>query len=251
VRLFLHELRSAQRLFWRNRESAIFTFLLPVVFFLIFGAVYGNSVITKEHIRGAAFLEAGMIGYGVAATCFAGLGITMVVRRESGVLKRIAATPLPKPVYLLAVLASTFVVFLIEAVLIVVAGRLLFSVAFPNRWLSLLMVLVLGATVFAALGLGVTSLVRTAEGSSAVINAIYLPMAIIAGTFFSPKSYPGFLRSIAEVLPLTHYTKLTRDVMVRNHHLWADWSSIGVVAFWGLIGLVFAIRGFRWQPQST
>jgi ABC-2 type transport system permease protein len=251
VRLFVHELRAAQLLFWRNREAAIFTFLLPVVFFLIFGAVYGNSVITKEHIRGAAFLEAGMIGYGVAATCFAGLGITMVVRRESGVLKRIAATPLPKPVYLLAVLASTFIVFLIEAVLIVVAGRLLFSVAFPQRWFSLLAILLLGATVFAALGLGVTSLVRTAEGSSAVINAIYLPMAIIAGTFFSPKSYPGFLRSIAEVLPLTHYTKLTRDVMVRNHHLWADWGSILVVALWGVVGLVFAIRGFRWQPRSA
>ncbi len=251
MRLFLHELRAAQTLFWRNRESAIFTFLLPVVFFLIFGSVYGNDTITKEHIRGAAFLEAGMIGYGVAATCFAGLGITMVVRRESGVLKRIRATPLPGPTYLIAILTSTFLVFLIEALLIVVTGRLLFSVAFPERWFSLVGLLLLGATAFAALGLGVTSLVRTAEGSSAVINAIYLPMAIIAGTFFSPKSYPGFLQSIAEVLPLTHYTKITRDVMVRNHHLWSDWGSISVVAFWGVIGLVFAIRGFRWQPRSA
>ena len=49
MRLFLHELRAEQRLFWRNREAAFFTFLLPVVFFLIFGAVYGNSLITKEH----------------------------------------------------------------------------------------------------------------------------------------------------------------------------------------------------------
>ena len=67
-----------------------------------------------------------MIGYGVAATCFAGLGITLVVRRESGVLKRIRATPLPAPTYLLAVLASTFIVFLIEAGLIIALGRLLF-----------------------------------------------------------------------------------------------------------------------------
>ena len=70
----LHELRTEQLLFWRNREAAIFTFFLPVVFFLIFGVVYGDSAIKSEDIRGAAFLEAGMIGYGVAATCFAGLG---------------------------------------------------------------------------------------------------------------------------------------------------------------------------------
>src|SRR5581483_6442984 len=93
VKLFVHELRAEQLLFWRNREAAIFTFFLPVIFFLIFGSIYGNSKL-KGGIRGANFLEAGMIGYGVAATCFAGLGITLVIRRESGILKRIRATPL-------------------------------------------------------------------------------------------------------------------------------------------------------------
>jgi ABC-2 type transport system permease protein len=249
--LFVHELRFEQLLFWRNREAAFFTFFLPVIFMLIFGSVYGNDVITKEHVRGAAFLEAGMIGYGVAATCFAGLGIILVVRRESGVLKRIRATPLPGATYILAVLASTFVVFLIEAVLIVAIGRLLFSVAVPDRLLSLLAVLLLGAAAFAAMGLGITGLVRSSEGSSAVINAVYLPMAIVSGTFFSPKSYPGFLRAIADVLPLTHYTKLTRDVMIRDHHLWSDSGAIGVVAAWGAIGLVGAVRGLRWQPRGS
>ena len=49
VRLFLHELRTEQVLFWRNREAAFFTFFLPVIFFLVFGSIYGKSVITKEH----------------------------------------------------------------------------------------------------------------------------------------------------------------------------------------------------------
>src|SRR5262249_9126897 len=135
MRLWLHELQVEQLLFWRNREAAFFTFFLPVIFFLIFGAVYGNDVIRKEHIKGSYFLEAGMIAYGVAATCFAGLGISLVVRRESGVLKRIRATPLPPATYILGVLGSTFVVFLIEAVLIIGIGRALFSVAVPNALL--------------------------------------------------------------------------------------------------------------------
>ena len=106
-----------------------------------------------------------MIGYGVAATCFAGLGITLVIRRESGILKRIRSTPLPAPTYLLAVLGSTFLVFLIEAALIIACGRLFFSVAVTARFLSLLAVLAIGAACFAAMGLGITTVVRTAEGS--------------------------------------------------------------------------------------
>ena len=174
----------------------------------------------------------------------------MTIRRESGVLKRIRATPLPPWTYLVAVLVSTFVSFLIESALIIGLGRILFSVHLPDRSLSLLATLAIGAAAFAAMGLGLTSLVRSAEGSSAVVNFVYLPMAIISGTFFSPNKYPGFLRAIADVLPLTYFTRLTRDVMVRHHHLWSDTGAVAVVVLWGAIGLVGAIRGFRWQPRE-
>ena len=250
MRLFLHEVKTEQLLFWRNRESAFFTFLLPVIFFLVFGSIYGDSTITKENLRAAPFLEAGMIGYGVASTAFAGLAITMVIRRESGVLKRIRATPLPPATYLLAVLLSTFIVFLVETALIIAIGRLLFSVAIPDRPFSLLVALVIGSVAFAAMGLGLTSAVRSAEGSSAVVNFVYLPMAIISGTFFTPKEYPGFLRAIADVLPLTYFTKLTRNVMVRHDHIWSQGSSLAAVLLWGAIGLLAAVRGFRWQPRD-
>ena len=248
MRLFLHEVRTEQLLFWRNREAAFFTFFLPIIFFLVFGSIYGNDTI--EGVRGAPFLEAGMIGYGVASTAFAGLAITMVIRRESGVLKRIRATPLPPAAYLLAVLTSTFIAFLIQAALIITLGRVLFDVHVPTRLVSLVAVLALGAACFAALGLGLTGIVRSAEGSSAVVNIIYLPMAIISGTFFTPKEYPGFLRAVADVLPLTYFTALTRDVMVRDHHVWQDLGSVAVVLVWGTLGLAAAIRGFRWQPRE-
>jgi ABC-2 type transport system permease protein len=251
MRLLAHEFRAEQLLFWRNREAAFFTFFLPVLFMLIFGSVYGNDVIKKEGMRSAAFLEAGMIGYGVAATCFAGLAISMVIRRESGVLKRVRATPLPAVVYLVGVLGSMFVVFLIEAVLIIVIGRTLFSVAVPSELFSLLVVLFFGACCFAAMGLGLTGLVRSAEGSSAVINAVYLPMALISGTFFSTRAYPGFLYGIASVLPLTHFTALVRDVAIRDQHVWSHGVDVAVVLAWGVVGLVAALRTFRWQPRSA
>jgi ABC-2 type transport system permease protein len=249
MRLLLHEVRAQQKLFWRNRESAIFTFLLPIIFFLMFGAIYGDSTVEKRY-RGAAFLVAGMIGYGVASVAFAGLAITMVIRRESGVLKRVRATPLPPATYILAVLVSTLIVFLVEAAIIVLLGRVLYGVRLPEQPLSLALALLLGATCFAALGLGVTSLVRSAEGASGVINVVYLPMAIISGTFFSTRNYPGVLKGLAEALPLTHFTLLTRHIMLDDRPIWTQGRAVGAVALWGAIGLVAAIRGFRWEPRE-
>ena len=247
--LLAHEIRTQQLLFWRNRESAVFTFLLPIIFFLMFGAIYGNDRIEGRY-EGAAFLEAGMIGYGVASVAFAGLAITMVIRRESGVLKRVRATPLPPATYLLAVLVSTLIVFAIEALVVVLLGRVLFGVHFPHQLLSLVLALLLGAAAFAALGLGITGLVRSAEGSSAVINVVYLPMSIVSGTFFSTHHYPAFLKWVAEALPLTHFTALTRHVMLDGRPIWTQGWQVLVVAAWGVAGLLGAVRGFRWAPRE-
>ena len=119
MRLFLHELRNQQRLFWRNRESAVFVFVFPPMLFLLLGAVYNGRI---EGFRAADVLLVGLIGYGCANTAFAGLAITLVIRRESGVLKRIRATPLPTVTYLGAVLCSTLVVFVLQMLVTIALG---------------------------------------------------------------------------------------------------------------------------------
>src|SRR5207253_4771447 len=132
-------LRGEQRLFWRSRELAFFTFMLPIVFFVLLGSVYGGDMIRADGhhpFKGSHYLLAGMLGYGVAATAFAGLSITLVIRREGGILKRLRATPLPPWAYVAAILGSTLVVYVIEAIALIVLGRLLFHVPFPDRWFS-------------------------------------------------------------------------------------------------------------------
>jgi len=81
VRLFLHQLRADQLVFWRNRESAIFVYLFPVLLFLLLGTVYGGTYKGRPVVD---YLVASLIAYGVANTAFGGLAIMLVVRRELG-----------------------------------------------------------------------------------------------------------------------------------------------------------------------
>jgi ABC-2 type transport system permease protein len=246
--LALHHLRAEQTLYWRSRELAFFTFALPIVFFALLGSVYGHDEI--DGIKGSSYLLAGILGYGVAATAFAGLAIMTVIRREDGVLKRLRGTPLPAWAYLVAVIVSTLLVYALEAVTLVVLGRALFDVPFPERWLSLVLTLLLGGLAFAALGLGLTGLIRSAEGSSAVVNAIYLPMAFISGSFFSATAFPPVVEAIAEVLPLTYFIELTRDVLLKNEQIWDNGTAVAVIAAWGVAGALAALRWFRWEPRE-
>ena len=244
----MHEIRGQLRLYTRSKELAFFTFMLPIILFVLLGSTYGKD--TLDGVRGSDFLEAGMLGYGLVSTAFAGLAIFMVIRRESGILKRVRATPLPPWAYIGAVLTSTLVAYALNSIAMVAIGRGLFSVPLPHRWLSLVVVLLLGALAFAAMGLGLTVIVKTAEGSSATVNAIYLPMAFVSGAFFSPHSFPRFLQIAADVLPLTYFIRLTRDVMLHDHHVWDNWGDLGVVVAWGAVGAFVAATRFRWEPTE-
>jgi ABC-2 type transport system permease protein len=246
--LFMHELRGQLKLYRRSKELAFFTFLLPLLLFVLIGSQYGNDKIGGD--RGADFLEAGMIGYGLASTAFAGLAIFLVIRRESGILKRVRGTPLPGSTYLAAVLVTTLIAFMLNCACLIAIGRGAFSVPMPEHWLSLVLTLLLGAAAFAALGLAMTVIVHSAEGASATVNAIYLPMVFISGSFFSPHSFPPYLRAIADVLPLTYFIRLTRDVMLHGHQFWDNWGDVGVVAAWGAFGAIVAIWRFRWEPAE-
>jgi ABC-2 type transport system permease protein len=248
--LFLHQLRGEQRLYWRSHELAFFTFLFPILIFILLGSVYGDDTIKDEGVTGSQYLLAGILGYGIASTAFAGLAIVIVIRREEGILKRLRATPLPAPTYLAGAISSTAIVYAIEAAALIVLAKVMFDVPFPDEWFSLVLALLLGTLSFAALGVALTGVIRSGEGSSAVVNAIYLPMAFLSGSFWTPHAYPRFLEVIADILPLTYFIRLMRDVVLRDETLWSNWEAALVVAAWGLAGLLLAARGFRWEPRG-
>ena len=90
----------------------------------------------------------------------------------------------------------------------------------------------------------------SAEGSSAIVNIIVLPMAFLSGSFGPTRHYPHVLRVIADVLPLTYLIRLVRDTVIAGEPIWHRPGSIGAVAGWGLAGLLLAVRYFRWDPRE-
>jgi ABC-2 type transport system permease protein len=245
--LFAHELRMQQLVFWRNKESAVFIFVFPPMLFLLLGAVYDGDV---DGVPAVDLLLIGILGYGCANTALAGLAITLVIRREAGVLKRLRSTPLPPATYLTAVLVSTLIVFCLQMLVTVALGVFLYDAAGPESWAALVPVLLLGAAAFAGLGIGLASLIRSAEGASAVVNLIVLPMAFLSGSFSSTDGYPEALQALADVLPLTYLIDLVDAAYLDGDPLTGNLGAVAMVAVWGLVGLAVAVRSFGWEPRE-
>ena len=247
MRLFRHEVRTQQMLFWRNRESAVFVFIFPPMLFLLLGAVYDGRI---DGFPAADVLLTGMLGYGCANTAFAGLAITLVIRREGGILKRIRATPLPPSTYLAAILTSTFAVFVLQTLVMMGLGIVLYGARGPQNVLGLILTVLLGVVAFAGLGFGAASLIRSSEGASAVVNLVVLPMAFLSGSFGPTRRYPEVLQWIADVLPLTYLIDLLKQVYLGGDSFFGHPKEIAIVAAWGLVGLAIASRRFGWEPRE-
>lgn len=247
MRLFLHQVRVEQLVYWRSREAAVFTFIFPLMLFLLLGSVYTGHI---YGVDAAQALLAALLAYGCAMVAFAGSAISLVLRREQAILKRLRATPLPPVTYVTALLASTIAVFALETIALFVLGRLVFHTPFPARAGSVAIVVVLGAVCFAAMGIGLSGLIRSGEGSSAVVNLIVLPMSFLTGAFGPTRHYPHFLRAIGDVLPLKYLVDLSNAVYLHKESIWSKPGAIGVLAAWGVAGVVVAAFKFRWEPRE-
>ena len=245
--VLLHQLRFEQRIFWRSKEAAVFIFVFPLLLYALLGSVYDGEI---EGDPAVDVLLAGLFGYGALNTAFGGLAIMLVGRRELGVLKRLRSTPLPPGTYLGAVLLSTLVVFALQSVALLALGIFVFDASAPENPLGFAGAVVLGVASFAGLGLGAAALIRSAEGVSAVVNVITLPMAFVSGAFGPTSSYPEFLQAIAEVLPLTYFLEVANGVYLHGDSLFADPGALAVVVAWGVAGLVVALRRFTWVPRE-
>jgi ABC-2 type transport system permease protein len=242
-----HQLAYEQRIFWRSREAAVFIFVFPLLLYALLASVYSDDI---DGVPSADVLLAGLFGYGAANTAFAGLAIILVGRRESGLLKRLRSTPLPPSTYIAAVLVSTLVTFALQAVALLALGVLAFDASLPANRLGFAGAIVLGVACFAGMGIGAAALIRSAEGVSAVVNVVVLPMAFLSGSFGPTQNLPAFLEVVADVLPLTYFLDIVNGVYLDGDSLGADPTALGVVAAWGITGVAIALRRFGWVPRE-
>jgi ABC-2 type transport system permease protein len=245
VTLAWRQYRLERKLFWRNPSAAFFNFMLPLLFLALFGAIlHGNQHDLNVIVPGIA-------GMSVMSTTFTALAYNMTFLREQGVLKRIRGTPMPAISYLLGIAANAVTNTGLQIGIITVAGRVFFGTGWPRDWPELIVFVAAGVVCFASLGVAFSHAIPNFESTSAYVNAVFLPVILISGVFYDAARAPGFIKGIAEGLPLVHLIDGLSGAMVKGTSIATNISALGVIAVWAALGIALAVRGFSWEQRRS
>ncbi|MGN6217581.1 MAG: ABC transporter permease [Solirubrobacterales bacterium] len=250
--LVAHQFRYDQKAFWRNPASVFFTVMFPVIVFLILAVVFnGETVNVRGGVEATTYYVPAIMSLAIISATMQTLAMTLVIAREDGRLKRGRGTPMPPWVFIAGRVGNSIVVALLMLILLAASGGVLYGVSVPwERLPAILLALVVGAASFCCLGIALTALIPSQDAAAAIVNALLLPLYFLSGVFIPEDQLPNGVITFANFFPVRHFFDAFFDAYVPAGGPAVSWDNLAVVAAWGIVGLVLAIKFFRWTPRS-
>jgi ABC-2 type transport system permease protein len=203
---------------------------------------------SKPGSRYIDFLIPGLLGMNLMNSGMWGVGFALVEMRQRKLLKRFVATPMRRSDFLLALASSRLVLMVIEVGLLLSFGVIVFHMRVQG-WRSILSVMLLGAlgaVTFGGVGLLTACRAQKIESVSGLINLVMMPMWIFSGVFFSYDRFPAIAHPFIKALPLTALNDALRATILEGASLGSQSGRLLVLAVWGGVSFVLALRWFRW-----
>jgi ABC-2 type transport system permease protein len=250
--LTLRQVRYVNKAFWRNPASAFFTFAFPLMFLVIFTALLGHSTVRvgTRTVNTSTYYVASMAAFAVISACYTNIATSVTFQRDAGVLKRINGTPLPSASFLGARILHALLVSVLLVAITAAFGRAFYSATIPTgvTLVRFLVMLVIGAAAFCALGFALTAVIPNADASPAIVNATILPLLFLSGIFIPfGNNTPSWIQWIAKIFPVKHFADGMQAGFLGTSF---NWTDVLIVAVWGLAGLLLAVRYFSWEPRT-
>jgi len=247
----LHQLRFELRVFLRNPQGVFFTLALPVMLLVIFASVFGHGrvPVAGGSVSVAAYYVPGIIAMAIVSASFGNLAAAVVGAREAGVYKRRRATPV-SAVTLIAGRALLAVAVAVVTSLVLVAIGYGYG-ASPSLAAAPVLVLdvALGSLAFACVGYALASLVGSRDAVQPIVMGITLPLYFISGIYVTTAALPHWLLDVAGIFPVRHLASALLAAYGPHAATGPQWHDLAVIAIWGSVGLIIAVRRFSWLPR--
>jgi len=253
VKLALRQVWYINQAFVRNPAALFFTLVFPLMFLVIFSAVFGNGqiqVAPGKVVRVGTFYVPAIAAFSVVNACYTNIAMSLSFSRDSGALKRIHGSPLPVWSYMAARIVHAVLMAILLVVICAAFGAAFFGATLPTTTLpAFVLTLVVGAAAFSALGVAITAVIPNADAAPAIVNGTILPLLFVSNVFIPLQNPPLWLDALGKIFPVRHFADALINSFFQLSGSGLRTNDLLVIGAWGIAGVLLGARFFQWEPR--
>jgi ABC-2 type transport system permease protein len=202
-------------------------------------AKYNPEVVTQYNI------VPGLMGVILTLTMIMITGLAMTRERERGTMENLLSMPVRPFEVLLGKIIPYIVVGYIQVGVILVAARFLFAVPMMGSLVLLLLVTLLFIAANLAVGITFSTVAQNQLQAVQLTFFFFLPSMLLSGFMFPFRGMPVWAQAIGEVLPLTHFLRIVRGILLKGNGLEDVAQEIWPIALFAAVALTIAVKRYR------
>lgn len=230
----------------RQRTVIFFNYLFPLIFFFIFGTIFG----ARRDPGTMTYVLTMSVSLGILGNGLFGAGIRALQEREMNILRRYKVTPITPVPLLVASMVTGWFIFMPYIVLVICLAHFIYHMPWPAQLPSLLVFVSIGLIAFRSIGLVIASVANTMQEGTILVQLCYFPMLFLSGATLPANMFPQFLRVISNFIPATYLVAGMQGIVLRSEDLVKDWEWVVALIVTTVVGLTVGTKLFRWEKEE-
>ncbi len=232
------------RLARRNKAFLVFSLIIPMVFFFLYGSVFA-----KGNPQVLTYLMGPVLSLTVMGT-FWGLSMQLVTWREQGILRRFRLAPLAPTSMIASSVIANYALILPTVIVELVLARYVYHVTQFGNLVSLFVLVILGITSFGALGLIVASVTNTMQETQIINQLLWFALIFLSGATLPLAVLPNVVQRVGLFLPATYLVSGLQRCMVYGASVFSLGVEITSLTSWAALAFIVSSLLFRWEPEA-
>ena len=246
MKAYLALTQNELRLAFRDKQVLFFNYVFPLIFFFLLSAMLhaergGSTVLV---------IVTNVLVIGILGNGFFGAGLRAVQEREQNILRRFKVTSISPVPILGASLTTGLLLFIPAIVLTFGLARGLYGMPIPDRPISLVLFLAIGALAFRGIGLIIAAVSNSMAESNVLVQMLYMPMMFLSGAAIPASLLPRWTQTAAQFMPASYLVSGIQGIMTQHESLGRNWKSAAALLVTLSLAIFIASRLFRWEKDE-
>lgn len=234
------------KMFYREKEGFFWTIIMPLIIYCALSVIPLNKLVNSG-VNYSSFVLPGIIAMTVMQGGIYSLAYWMVDLKARGVIKRLLAAPVKSWQLALSLVCSRLAIIFIQVALLTLAGRLFFHAQFAGNYLSIILLVALGAPIFLLMGLLISNYAKSYDAAAPITSGIGLPLTFLSNIFYPLDLLPNALQVIAKLLPVTYLADGLRQAYLYPCDIVLIGKDLFLLSLWLVFMALVTIKLFRLQ----